>query len=646
MANDIDELIGIPFPNHSSEVLCSLNEQRHDGLLCDVLLVVQEQEYRTHRSVLAACSKYFKKLFTAGTLASQPYVYEIDFVQPEALAAILEFAYTSTLTITAGNVKHILNAARMLEIQCIVNVCLEIMEPGGDGGEEDDKEDDDDDEDDDDEEDEEEEEEEEEEDDDDDTEDFADQENLPDPQDISCHQSPSKTDHLTEKAYSDTPRDFPDSFQAGSPGHLGVIRDFSIESLLRENLYPKANIPDRRPSLSPFAPDFFPHLWPGDFGAFAQLPEQPMDSGPLDLVIKNRKIKEEEKDELPPPPPPPFPNDFFKDMFPDLPGGPLGPIKAENDYGAYLNFLSATHLGGLFPPWPLVEERKLKPKASQQCPICHKVIMGAGKLPRHMRTHTGEKPYMCTICEVRFTRQDKLKIHMRKHTGERPYLCIHCNAKFVHNYDLKNHMRIHTGVRPYQCEFCYKSFTRSDHLHRHIKRQSCRWRCPDAGRKPAAWRAASLLAGSGGPAPGRLRDASGSTAGGHLGAAVCLRAPAPPSTSGSSKGALSLQELERQFEETQMKLFGRCSWRLRGTLGPPGLQGWPRTWQPRWPYFPLPDPWAGPGRPPWARRPQPRGLHVRSQQLGWSLSTPAHQPSSPSPSRPALPHPMDLNFSF
>ncbi|KAB0357237.1 hypothetical protein FD754_001393, partial [Muntiacus muntjak] len=468
MANGIDELIGIPFPNHSSEVLCSLNEQRHDGLLCDVLLVVQEQEYRTHRSVLAACSKYFKKLFTAGTLASQPYVYEIDFVQPEALAAILEFAYTSTLTITASNVKHILNAARMLEIQCIVNVCLEIMEPGGD------KEDDDDDEEDDDED--EEEEEEEEEDDDDDTEDFADQENLPDPPDISCHQSPSKSDHLSEKAYSDTPRDFPDSFQAGSPGHLGVIRDFSIESLLRENLYPKASLPDRRPSLSPFAPDFFPHLWPGDFGAFAQLPEQPMDSGPLDLVIKNRKIKEEEKEELPPPPPPPFANDFFKDMFPDLPGGPLGPIKAENDYGAYLNFLSATHLGGLFPPWPLVEERKLKPKASQQCPICHKVIMGAGKLPRHMRTHTGEKPYMCNICEVRFT---------------------------------------------------------------------------------------SLLFGPGGPAPEKaafvMPPALGDV-GGHLGgAAVCLPGPSPTKHFlAAPKGALSLQELERQFEETQMKLFGRA----------------------------------------------------------------------------------------
>ncbi|CAL8326980.1 unnamed protein product, partial [Boreogadus saida] len=33
-----EDLIGIPFPNHSSDILCSLNEQRRDGLLCDVVL--------------------------------------------------------------------------------------------------------------------------------------------------------------------------------------------------------------------------------------------------------------------------------------------------------------------------------------------------------------------------------------------------------------------------------------------------------------------------------------------------------------------------------------------------------------------------------------------------------------------------------
>lgn len=134
-----EDLIGIPFPNHSSDVLCSLNEQRRDGLLCDVILIVRDQEYRTHRSVLAACSQYFKKLFTVATTDSGDHhhtaaVYEIDFVAPESLTAILEFAYTSTLTVTASNVKEILNAAQMLEIPCIINVCLEIMDSGGGGG--------------------------------------------------------------------------------------------------------------------------------------------------------------------------------------------------------------------------------------------------------------------------------------------------------------------------------------------------------------------------------------------------------------------------------------------------------------------------------------------------------------------------------
>ncbi|XP_010178825.1 PREDICTED: zinc finger and BTB domain-containing protein 7C-like, partial [Mesitornis unicolor] len=380
MANGVEDLIGIPFPNHSSEVLCGLNEQRHDGLLCDVILIVGDQEYRTHRSVLAACSKYFKKLFTTGTLTDQPNVYEIDFVKPEALSAILDFAYTSTLTITTSNVKHILSAARMLEIQCIINVCLEIMEPDREADEEDEKEDKDDNKDEDEEEGEEE-------------EDSVNQENLADVQEVSCHQSPSNSDHAEEAA----PREFPDRHPVNNPsGHLDVIRDFSIDSLLRENLYPRANIPEERPALSPFCP----HLWNSDFSSFSQLEEPQVDNVPLNLVVKKRKIKEEEeKEDLPPPL---FPNDFFK-MLTNAAGSPLGHIKAEAEYSAYLNFLSATQFAGAFPPWPLEEERKIKPKTSQQCPVCNKVIMGAGKLPRHMRTHTGEKPYTCNICDVRFT---------------------------------------------------------------------------------------------------------------------------------------------------------------------------------------------------------------------------------------------------
>ncbi|XP_015194310.1 zinc finger and BTB domain-containing protein 7C isoform X2 [Lepisosteus oculatus] len=504
MASGDDDLIGIPFPNHSSEVLCSLNEQRRDGLLCDVVLIVRDQEYRTHRSVLAACSQYFKKLFTVGVDGEVHSVYEIDFVAPESLAAILEFAYTSTLTITASNVKDILSAAQMLEIPCIINVCLEIMETGGE---------------------EEPEEEDEEEDDGEDEEAKGEEHKEQGDEDIDntievseiqekvvnkrIQESPPRTlqqeglSFLQRQKNSESTELLMEKPRDSESLESRALRDFSIESLLQEGLYPKMSATDQRQSFSPLLPGFFPPIWAADFPGFPQILDhhptphpflQEVDNSPLDLVVKKEAIKEELKEEIPAGL---FSGDFLKDLMSTSMGmaadAHLGSIKEERDFNSYLSFLSASHLGSLFPPWQLEEERKMKPKASQQCPICHKVIQGAGKLPRHMRTHTGEKPYMCTICEVRFTRQDKLKIHMRKHTGERPYICLHCNSKFVHNYDLKNHLRIHTGVRPYQCEHCYKSFTRSDHLHRHIKRQSCRTSRPRRGRKPAAWRSSNLL---------------------------------------------------------------------------------------------------------------------------------------------------------
>nr|2IF5_A Chain A, Zinc finger and BTB domain-containing protein 7A [Homo sapiens] len=120
--------IGIPFPDHSSDILSGLNEQRTQGLLCDVVILVEGREFPTHRSVLAACSQYFKKLFTSGAVVDQQNVYEIDFVSAEALTALMDFAYTATLTVSTANVGDILSAARLLEIPAVSHVCADLLD--------------------------------------------------------------------------------------------------------------------------------------------------------------------------------------------------------------------------------------------------------------------------------------------------------------------------------------------------------------------------------------------------------------------------------------------------------------------------------------------------------------------------------------
>lgn len=43
----------------------------------------------------------------------------------------------------------------------------------------------------------------------------------------------------------------------------------------------------------------------------------------------------------------------------------------------------------------------------------------------------GERPYQCPTCSYASPDTYKLKRHMRIHTGEKPYVCDICNARFV-----------------------------------------------------------------------------------------------------------------------------------------------------------------------------------------------------------------------
>ncbi|XP_068108617.1 zinc finger and BTB domain-containing protein 7B [Hyperolius riggenbachi] len=421
MGSSEDELIGIPFPEHSSDLLSCLNEQRHRGVLCDITIKTHGLEYRTHRAVLAACSQYFRKLFTgAPSGKTSRDVCQLDFLKPDALGALLDFAYTATLTISNANMRDVLRAARLLEIPCVVEACVEILQCNGNreemGG---------------------------------------------DAEDLESFLLARQ--YLECYGMQENGEDIPSPPQAESPLpsilHMPMLqKPVQLIPRKRRRKFLQVNPSQRPQNGSPYLVD----------DNSIERAESPADApSPAELPRSDSSLNYERfttDNGLGAPPmfvPPSPPEEILSDEEPtDMTF--MGSMDHENAG------LDAT---GLDSADKLV--RKRRSQMPQECPVCHKIIHGAGKLPRHMRTHTGEKPFVCQVCGVRFTRNDKLKIHMRKHTGERPYCCEHCSARFLHSYDLKNHMHLHTGDRPYECSLCHKAFAKEDHLQRHMKGQNC-----------------------------------------------------------------------------------------------------------------------------------------------------------------------------
>ncbi|KAL4630640.1 zinc finger and BTB domain-containing protein 46-like [Arapaima gigas] len=117
--------------SHYRQLLRELDEQRRQGILCDVSVVVEGRPFVAHRNVLLGSSRYFKSLYSswtgaepeAGPGANPDTITHLDIITARAFEAILDFMYSAQLVLTGANVIEVMSAASYLQMTDVVQAC-------------------------------------------------------------------------------------------------------------------------------------------------------------------------------------------------------------------------------------------------------------------------------------------------------------------------------------------------------------------------------------------------------------------------------------------------------------------------------------------------------------------------------------------
>ncbi|XP_017555757.1 kelch-like ECH-associated protein 1A [Pygocentrus nattereri] len=117
--------------SHPSRAFELMDELRHHGLLCDMVLHVTYKDtvvdFKVHKLVLAACSPYFKAMFTSNFKECLASEITLKDVCPQVVERLVNFAYTSRITVGEKCVLHVLLTAMRYQMEDVAKACCDFL---------------------------------------------------------------------------------------------------------------------------------------------------------------------------------------------------------------------------------------------------------------------------------------------------------------------------------------------------------------------------------------------------------------------------------------------------------------------------------------------------------------------------------------
>ncbi|XP_028817242.1 kelch-like protein 30 [Denticeps clupeoides] len=127
MVRNVDDL-DFCLSSHPQTILEGLRTLCSHPKLVDVTLSAGGRDFPCHRGILALCSLYFRSMFCEDFVESIAARVELQDVDPDVLATLLDFAYTGKLTINQANVEGLIQTSSQLQFQTVRAVCSRYLQ--------------------------------------------------------------------------------------------------------------------------------------------------------------------------------------------------------------------------------------------------------------------------------------------------------------------------------------------------------------------------------------------------------------------------------------------------------------------------------------------------------------------------------------